>query len=445
MNSLVTPETILSKYGGSSLTNSGAVEHIGRITREDPRRTYIVVSAPGDSDKKNKVTSRLIHLASLRGDEAAAQEDIDFIVAKYGALYPGREGFVGDELRKVSRDKSLAPEWYAASLRALGEELQGKLLTEALGYQFVDFKQFMVLSEDADHAKVLPETYGLIAALTPNGQKLVFPGYGGITKSGKVATLSRDGTNISASVIAAARKVYIYENFSDSPVLAADPRIVPDAAVIREMTYKEMRDLSYSGFTIFHREAIQPLQGTGIPIHLRATHAFPQLGTMVVEDRVSDSNHPIVGVAYKPGFCAFSVEKMGLNDEEGVVYKLLGVFHQQEISIEFPATGVDDISIIVGQDQIRQNVSELKAELHAAAGANGTNVEFTDNLGCIAVAGKGLARDSGISAQIETTFYESGINPVADSKGVRKRCFMYAVEEQQGHKAVRALYDQFIR
>lgn len=439
-------EEILSKYGGSSLTNAEAVEHLRKITEDDPRRNYIVVSAPGDAEKRNKVTNRLIHLATLRGQETAARDDIEFIVGKFETIYPGTGEFVGDELQKAYRNDSLEQPWYAASLRALGEELQGKLLARELGYTFVPHHNFMVLSEDADGAKVLPETYNKISQLTrKEGQKLVFPGYGGVTKSGKIATLSRDGTNVSASVIAAARKVHLYENFSDSPVLAANPRIVPHAAIIPEMTYKEMRDLSYSGFTIFHKEAILPLIGTGIPIHLRSIHSYPQDGTRVVEDRVSDLNQPVVGIAYKAGFASFNIERDGLNDEEGVLYALLQVFHAHNIPPEFIPTGIDDISIIFEQDKIRHKINELKNELYTAVGSDGTKIEFTDNLGCIAVAGKGLVRDQHISAKIERILADNDISVIADSKGVLRRCFIYAVDMQQGHKAVNVLYDQFFR
>src|SRR3989344_113789 len=438
-------DIILSKYGGSSLANAGDIERVARITEEDPHRAYIVVSAPGDEKKENKVTSRLIHLASLRGNETAAKEDIDFIVAKYEALYPGKGGYVADEIRKLDRDQSLEPEWYAAQLRALGEELQGKLLAETLGYQFVNFRTFMKLSEDADNAKVLPETYKLLTSIERDGQKIVFPGYGGITNNGKITTLGRDGTNISASVIAAALGVRVYENFSDSPVLAADPNIVPDAVKIEEMTYDEIRDLSCSGFSIFHREAIQPLLGTGIPIHLRATHLFPQTGTMIVEDRASDIKLPVIGIAYEKEYAVFNVRNLGLNDILGAVHLLTGVFYSRKISLEHVNTETDGIALVVKQNLVKKDVSTIKAELASSIETELRNVEFIENLGCVAVSGKGLQRDPRISAKIEIALDKAKIPHVTRCGGTEKRTFIYVVEERYGHKAVRALYDRFIR
>ena len=83
-----------------------------------------------------------------------------------------------------------------------------------------------------------------------------------------------------------------YENFTDCPIYAADPRIVINPKKIEEMTYHELRDLSYSGFSIFHPDAVYPLEDTVIPIHVRSTKNFPQQGTRIVTDRINNfENH----------------------------------------------------------------------------------------------------------------------------------------------------------
>jgi aspartate kinase len=445
-------EEILSKYGGSSLMRQEDIARIRQITEDDPRRRYLVVSAPGGTCKEDKVTSRLIALAGLRSgrssdQDSQAEEQIEAIASRFENLYPGSKSPVRERVINVFSDSSLPEEWYAASLRHLGERLQAQLLAESLGYHFVDALEFLLLSERPDNASVLPETYSKIAELAtkhPLSAPWVIPGYYGLTASGKVATLGRDGTNITASVLARGMKVETYENFSDSPVLAADPRIVPDPKIIREMTYKEMRDLSYSGFTIFHKDAILPLMGTGIPIHLRSIAAYPEQGTSVVEDRISRREQPICGIAYKPEFCAFTIESDGLNDQEGILRQILSIFDKYSLPIEIPTSGIDDVSLIVDQKKVNGRVSRIKHDLRELINGSG-QVQFIENLGCLVVAGKGLRRHSEVSPEIESVLHNGRIEIVADSKGAEKRSFIYVVKMEQGHEAVNLLYDHFFR
>lgn len=333
---------------------------------------------------------------------------------------------------------------YTAALKAVGEELQARLLADALGYQFVDTRDCFVLTENYDNAQVLPETYARLHSLQALDQKLVFPGFYGATAAGDIATFSLGGSNKSGAILARGLEAAVFENFTDTPVLAAHPTIVPSASVIPEMTFKEMRDLSYFGFDIFHKEAIGPLMGTPITLHVRSTTEYPLPGTQITAERISDPAHPVVGIAYKDGFCSFSVEMPGLNDGEGILYALLGVFHARQIPIEFSPTGIDDISIIVEQNAVRPVLNQITAELENAVGADYVNVTFKQNIGCLAVAGKDLQRNARISAEIEQVLADHRIKVIADTKGVQRRSFIYAVDMQQGHEAVRVLYENFV-
>lgn len=437
------------KVGGTSLQHQDQIELVSTIMSDDPRRRYVVVSAPGDIEKKNRVTQQLISLAEYRGKESiqksAVDGIIDFLVSKYEQIYPQVGGEVGDRIRIQYQESRLPPKAYTAALKAVGEELQAKLLAKALEFQFVDTRDLFVLTNNYDNAHVLPETYERLGALQSKDGKFVFPGFYGATRDSCIATFSRGGSNKSGSIFARGLDVSFFDNFSDNSIRAAHPDIVPDAKVITQMTFKELRDLSYSGFSIFHPEATAPLVGTGITLQVRRTKEYPAPGTYVLENRISDPARPIVGIAYKPGFVAFTVEKWGLNDEEGVLYALLDVFHNHHIPIEFPATGIDDISIIVEQNKIDEDIHKLKEELYAVVGSNGVEVSFQDNLGCLTVAGKGLHGNTSVSADIEKVFADNSIEVIAESKGVRKRCFIYAVDRQQGPTAVNLLYDKFIR
>ncbi len=441
----------IAKYGGSSLMEADHVPLIGRITTDDARRQYLVVSAPGDAIREHRVTQKLVALSKHRGkgddpDAAPIVRDIiDFLVAKYERIYPGKAGIVGDRVRQQFREATLPSNAYNAALKAVGEELQARLLAEALGFQFVDTRNYLVITDDYDNAQVLPETYVRLHSLQSRDMVFVFPGFYGATSAGQIATFSFGGSNKSLSVLGRGLDVALCENYTETPVLAAHPKIVPHAKVISEMTFKEMRDLSYMGFDIFHKEATEPLIGTGITLHVRSIEQYPVPGTLVMAERISDPARPVVGIAYKDGFCSFSVEKPGLNDGEGVLYAMLGVFHDRRIPVEFSPTGIDDISVVVEQSYVRPVVNGIMAELAVAVdGGAQVEVTFRDNIGCLAVAGKGLQRNARVSADIEQVLAENRIEVIADTKGVQRRSFIYAVDMQRGHDAVRVLYDRFI-
>lgn len=103
----------------------------------------------------------------------------------------------------------------------------------------------------------------------------------------------------------------VYENWKDvSGVLIADPRIIPNPVVIDTITYKELRELSYMGATVFHEDAIFPVRKEGIPINIRNTDAPEDKGTWIVESTCQKSKFVITGIAGKKGFCSVNIEKI---------------------------------------------------------------------------------------------------------------------------------------
>ncbi|MBS3116124.1 hypothetical protein J4421_00855 [Candidatus Woesearchaeota archaeon] len=451
-------ETIVCKFGGTSLATREKVDHVKRIINDDGKREYIVVSAPGSYKKDHdpviypKVTKLLKDLAGMerRLTDAAAQL-LDAIAQRYENIYPGSKKTVASDLRNRFTSEIKDHEAYWANLLAAGEYWQGFLLAEDISAQFIDPTKFIKVSGSLRNARVLPVTYDLLLALSkkyPYKQKVI-PGFYGATEEGLIGLLNEGGSDRTGSEVAVGVRAKIYENFSDYSVLAADPALVPGAKPIREMTQKELRDLAYSGFKILQQEAILPLQGTPITLHIRSTDAYPEEGTRVVEDRVSDPQKPIIGIAYKPGFCAFSIEESGVNERIGLLHEMLDVFARREIPVEFPPCGIDDISVILEQDQIAAKVSEIKQELADTVIPPNTerrkkDVEFTDNLGIVVMAGKGIARDHHLEALILSTLAENKIEIIAESKGVKRRCLIYVIPQSQGRTAVNALYNQFI-
>lgn len=456
---------IVCKFGGTSTATRERLEKVKSIIRDDDRRKYVVVSAPGARHPDDpKVTKLLKDLYELRIRNASPEQvriPIDSIARRFDELYSGSSQMVAEDLERRFEqqfDNSPADDAYWANLLSAGEYWQARLFAADLGAEFVDAGNYIKITGSLRNAQVLPETYQLLAQLNADQSKIrVIPGFYGTTLEGIIGLLNDGGSDRTGSEVAVGVRAAVYENFSDSPVFAASPKLVENPQAIPLMTRKELRDLSYSGFEIFQPEAILPLEGTVIILHIRSTADYPKEGTRVVEERVSDPKKPIIGVAYQKDFCAFSIEAPGVNESVGVLYHILGVFADRKIPVEFAASGIDDISVILGQESVRGKVPAISREVKEAVLRNyhqesyqsplaeRMRVEFTENLGCLVVAGKGIKRDRRVAVEVAAALSDANIEIVAESKGVKRRCFIYVVPMEDGQRAVNILYDKFIR
>ena len=122
---------------------------------------------------------------------------------------------------------------------------------------------------------------------------------------------------LSGSLLAAATEAELYENFTDvDSVFAANPTIVDNPIAIDKMTYREMRELAYAGFSVFHDEALMPAFRRSVPVCIKNTNNPEAPGTMIVKER-NHSAHPVIGIAADSGFSTLFVDKYLMNQEIG--------------------------------------------------------------------------------------------------------------------------------
>ena len=158
-----------------------------------------------------------------------------------------------------------APDFMASR----GEYLNSRLIAEVLGAEFVDPAECVKFKASGE---LDPVTYELLGARLMGGGLFVVPGFYGSMPDGSIRTFSRGGSDVTGSIVARASKSDLYENWTDvSGFRMTDPRIVPNARRIEEITYKELRELAYMGATVLHDEAIFPVRAAGIPINIRNT------------------------------------------------------------------------------------------------------------------------------------------------------------------------------
>ena len=232
------------KFGGSSLANAAQLNKVIDIVLADPARRIVVVSAPGKRDKNDtKVTDLLIALASAALEKKKTDAALKGVVARYAEMAKALK--LGDEIIKtieadlkgrLAQVRKLGAAEFMDLLKAAGEDNNAKLVAVAFAKRgkkarYASPKETgMILRGQFGDATLDPVSYDKLAKAFSNFDGIViYPGFFGYTKDGKVATFPRGGSDITGSILAAAVKADVYENFTDvDSVYPCDPRIVEE-------------------------------------------------------------------------------------------------------------------------------------------------------------------------------------------------------------------------
>jgi aspartate kinase len=445
------------KFGGTSLANAEQVAKIVDIVLADPSRRIVVVSAPGKRTKDDiKVTDLLIACAELALVDGDCEAVLATIVERYAeiqrelGLPPGITAEIEKDLRfRLAGDKSHRG-IFMDSMKAAGEDNSAKLVAQAFQSRGARATYMnpqdagMYLTNDYGNAQLLEESYQHLAkTLVGHDELVIFPGFFGYTKEGQVATFPRGGSDITGSILAAAVKASVYENFTDvDSVYPVDPRLVPEVKTgIPAMTYREMRELSYAGFGVFHDEAVVPAIKAGVPINVRNTNRPDEPGTMIVQSRRVLAGC-VVGIASDDGFCNIFVDKYMMNREVGFGRHLLQILEWEGVSYEHMPSGIDNVSVVIRDKNFspeceRRVVARIKRDLNPDA------VLVERGYALIMVVGEGLYYTVGMAAKATRALSDAGVNIEMMNQGSSEISMMFGVKAEQRAKAVQALYKAF--
>ncbi|HOX29316.1 MAG TPA: aspartate kinase, partial [bacterium] len=339
-------------------------------------------------------------------------------------------------------------------VKAFGEEWSARVLADAIskmgfGARFLDPREAGIkVTPVFGNASPEKSSYKNLEKLSGTKDILVVPGFYGATSSGETATFSRGGSDLTGSLIAAAVKARVYENFSDVPgIYAASPKLLksPKPRIIPKLTFRELRELAYSGFSVFHDEAVQPIlqHAPGVPIHVRH-FAFPEKeGTWIVRMRKAQRGIP-AGIAADFGFVAINLEKHMMNKEIGFGRKLLQIFEDHKISYEHSPSGIDSISVVfkirkgIGQKEIDEIIQEIEKKLKPET------IKVQRGLAMIAIVGEGMKESVGIAARATSAISDSKTNIEMITQGASEISIVYGVAEKNVQKTVRSLYKRLI-
>lgn len=450
---------IVCKFGGTSVAASERVEQIVTILKMNPKRRCFVLSAPGKAPHHPvKVTDALIAIVNkslLRKSYAAELKDLR---QRFHAIYDPlkvpveRIDEILSDLDKRCKAPITHPGKYRDLVVAAGEDLNCRLFAEYLNV--IGIPAAYVSPRDAGlfvtpvfgDAQPLPEAASNLAKLKElcAEKVVVFPGFFGYTKDGDVATFSRGGSDLTGSIIAEAVDALEYENWTDvDGIFSAHPQMVEKPEIIPALTYKEMRELSYVGFNVLHEEAVKPVLRKKIPIRLRNTMNTENPGTLIVSERLP-SERDVIGIASGGGYCSFTLQKFLMNREKGFGRRLLSIFEELDLSYEHCPSGVDNISVILDQSQLKLEMANTVIRMiEDELKPDDIKTEF--GLALVAVVGEGLIHKIGVLAAATTALSNAGVNIKMANQGSSEISMIFGIEEDDEKKAVNALYEVFFK
>jgi aspartate kinase len=445
----------VSKFGGSSLASGEQVRRVCDIITADPERRLIVVSAPGKRHSQDiKVTDLLIAAASERLMGKIGASECAEAIERYRNIASELElpdevvEPIAKDLTQRLENSTTDKDLYMDTMKAGGEDNCARLIAQVLQARGVEAHYVnpkdagLLLSNEPGNARVLPEAYNHLRSLSERPGITIFPGFFGYSKEGNIVTFSRGGSDITGAILASAVRAEVYENFTDvDSVFAANPSIVSNPAPILELTYSEMRELSYAGFSVFHDEALEPVYRAMVPVHIRNTNNPKAAGTLIVPHRTS-REIPVVGIAAMSNVCCIYLSKYLMNRQVGFGRRLLQILEGENISFEHIPSGIDNMSVILREENIpiekeKRVVEKIRQTLAPE------DIFVERDLSLIMVVGEGMRHTVGIASRATGALAGAAINIEMINQGSNEVSMMFGVKSTDMDTAVQALYKEF--
>lgn len=430
------------KFGGSSVANATQFKKVKKIVKSDPTRQFVVVSASGKANKDDNKITDLLYLCHAH--------------LKYNITCDNIYGMIEDRFKSIKADLNLKYDIESdlANLKAeldksidvdylvsRGEFLTGKLMSEYLGYHFVDAKDIIFYNYDGTFD--YPKMKIAFDEIVKDHPQLVIPGFYGSLPNGAIKIMSRGGGDVTGSIMANIIEADVYENWTDvSGILMADPRIVKHPKQIEVITYSELRELSYMGASVLHEEAIFPVKRKDIPIHIKNTNRPEDAGT-IIKDAASESDNKtvITGIAGTKNFSIITVKKAHMSNEVGLIKNALDVIDKFGLSIEHLPTGIDSFSIVIETAAVKpvlyDVILNIKEKCHP------DDISVVENVALIATVSRTMKSRSGMSGRLFTTLGKHGINISMISQTSDEMNIIVGVDNKDYENTIRAIYDEF--
>jgi bifunctional aspartokinase / homoserine dehydrogenase 1 len=454
------------KFGGTSMGSAERIRVAAGICAGEQRKRPVVAVVSAMS----KITDLL--LDTLRraeaGDQAAMESNLSRLQERHvetchellppekqEAVLAGIHSLISDFQRIANGVLMLGerPPRSVDEAVAIGERLSAMLMAsylESTGVRAVAVNGADVIVTDALFGNASPlmgptreKARRDLLPWTEGGVLAVVTGFNGSTADGRPTTLGRGGSDFSASILAAAldaSELWIWTDVDG--ILTADPRLVPDAAVLDEVTYSEAAELAYNGAKVLHPRTLAPLIEKQIPVWSKNSFALDKPGTRIVSKTDSPAGPRAVTSMANVALISIESESSALTTNQLLARAMDAMARTNvEILILTNSSYRQNFCFLVRKDELPSALSALEAELSLELAHSYVRpVEVDQNVGLLAIVGEGMRGTPGIAGRIFTAISRERINIIAIAQGSSELTIAVVVHRDGLEKAVRAVH-----
>ncbi|AFY72511.1 aspartate kinase [Synechococcus sp. PCC 7502] len=409
---------IVQKYGGSSVADADRIKAVSdriKKTVTQGNQVVVVVSAMG------KTTDGLVKLATSLSDQPNGRE-LDLLLA--------------------------AGEQISIALVAMGLQTLGLPAIALTG------NQVRIITEDRHtRARILSIETARIKAELDQGRVVVIAGFQGIAQdSYEITTLGRGGSDTSAVAIAAALQADLCEIYTDVPgILTTDPRLVPNAQLLSEISCDEMLELASLGAKVLHPRAVEIARNFGIKLAVRSSW-LDDLGTIVTAPAIASGNlHTLEVNKFVDGVCIdqdqAKIALLHIPDRPGIAFKLFGAFAEAGIDVDLIIQSVHKQT--VGSDRLNDiafTVSKKDLErsqiLVNSLSLGAKHIVVEDQIAKVSIVGVGIVGRPGIVAKMFLALAEAGVNiQLISTSEIKVSCVIASEDSKQAIATLQKYFD----
>lgn len=396
---------IIAKFGGICMADSLNINKVKDIVQKNKNRKIIVVSAPGQLYGEEKITDLLYECCIQIKNEKKFDETFKKIENRFNEIL---EFFNIKNFEKIlyemkNQIKSNKNKDFSVSR---GEFLTAKILGEILNFDFIDASE--IIKFKANEELDFNLTYKLIEKHLSNLKKgVVVPGFYGQKPNGEILTFSRGGSDYTASLIASGVNADIYENWKDvDGVMSCDPKIINTHYKIKEITYKELRQMSYMGSKILHPDTVLPADEKNIPIIIRNIFEPKKQGTKITNKTSLKNSNRIKAITSKKGQVFIKIRKIMEYDEINFFCKLFKLLNMLKVKSAQFSSNVDNFILSLNETEFNQNENIFLNEIKSF---NIKTISIEEDMALITIIGNKIIFKNNIFKKIYNALQENDI------------------------------------
>lgn len=463
---------IVMKFGGTSVGDARAIRSAAEIVRkafvDEGEKVVVVVSA------MSGVTDALI-----KGATTASRQDGETFLRIKGSLQEMHRWAIEELIKKEESRQALLKELEALLedfenlcrsifilgeltargldvVSSLGERIMARIMAASLNElglttEVVEATRLIVTDDNYGAASpLMDETRAkVLAVLLPSLEKGITPvvtGFIGATREGVITTLGRGGSDYTASILGRclnSREIWIWTDVDG--VMTADPRVVPEARTLPEISYAEAAELSFFGAKVLHPKTILPAVESGIPLRIKNTFNPTNPGTLIVKEARQNTTTAKSITAIRD-MSLITVEGRGMLGVPGVAAKVFSAVAREGINVLMisQSSSEQNICFVIRRDSTAQAIGALMEEFEVErARRNIDRIWAQENVAIVAVVGAGMRGTPGIAAKVFGALGRNGINVIAIAQGSSEYNISFVIEEKDVASAMRHIHSEF--